>query len=510
MNSLYALIDRLIEISIENKLIDNLDEIYVRNRLLSLFNEENYEYTEKISTEFSQTLDELTNIAVNRGIIEDYLYSKDIFSSNLMNCFLDKPSVINKTFFNLYNESPKAATDYFYNLSKSSNYIKMDRIAKNIFYKVPSIYGDIDITINLSKPEKDPKQIALSKNSVNTNYPKCLLCVENEGYNGTVTHPDRANHRTISLTIGDKKWRMQYSPYVYYNEHCIVLLEEHEPMLVSKETFKRLSAFVELFPHYFLGSNAGLPIVGGSILAHEHYQGGNYIFPMNRAQSLFKFKINKFDNVLIEALKWPISTLRIKAKTVDDLIECGSYIYDNWLNYSDEERGIYKDTNGTPHNAVTPICRKEGDYFILDLALRNNRTSDEFPDGIFHPHPDVQHIKKENIGLIEVMGLAILPGRLKSELEAVKKFISFENSKSYDVNSNDLENALLNVAEYHRPWALELKQKYTADMDLDRFIEIEVGNKFVRVLEDAGVFKQTQHGIDGFKMFAESLDIQYI
>ncbi len=498
MNSLYALIDRLIEISIENRLIDTLDTIYVRNRLLSLFKIANYEETEKISTEFSKTLEELTAIAVEKGIIEDYLYAKDIFSSNLMNCFIDKPSVINKTFFDLYNESPQAATDYFYNLSKSSNYIRMDRIAKNIFYKVPSVYGDIDITINLSKPEKDPKQIALSKHNVSTNYPKCLLCVENEGYNGTVTHPDRANHRTIALNINNKKWRMQYSPYVYYNEHCIVLLEEHEPMFVSKETFKRLSSFVEIFPHYFLGSNAGLPIVGGSILAHEHYQGGNYIFPMNRAEALFKFKIDKFNDVVVEGLKWPLATLRIKAKNVEDLVECGGYIYDNWLNYADEERGIFKETNGTPHNAITPICRKEGDLFVLDLALRNNRTSEEFPDGIFHPHPDVQHIKKENIGLIEVMGLAILPGRLKNELEAVKTFLLGSEA---DISK---------VEEYHRPWAVELKEKYTSNLDIDRFIEIEVGNKFVRVLEDAGVFKQTPDGIAGFKKFAESLGIQYI
>ncbi len=514
MNSLYALIDRLIEISIDNGLIEDLDKIYVRNRLLSLFNEENYGKTGEISTNFSKTLEQLTAIAVEKGIIEDYLYAKDIFSSDMMNCFMDKPSVINKNFSNLYKTSPKAATDYFYNLSQSSNYIRMDRIAKNIFYKVPSVYGDIDITINLSKPEKDPKQIALSKNSVSTNYPKCLLCVENEGYNGTITHPDRANHRTIALNIKDKKWRMQYSPYVYYNEHCIVLLEEHEPMHVSKETFKRLSSFVEIFPHYFLGSNAGLPIVGGSILAHEHYQGGNYIFPMNRAESLFKFTIDKFKNVTVEGLKWPLATLRVKAKNVDDLVECGSYIYDSWLNYADEERGIYRDTNGTPHNAITPICRKEGELFVLDLALRNNRTSEEFPDGIFHPHPDVQHIKKENIGLIEVMGLAILPGRLKAELEAVKNFILSEEAISEVALSSDLNNscetALSKVSDYHRTWAKELKEKYTSDMELERFIEIEVGNKFVRVLEDAGVFKQTPHGIEGFKKFAESLGIQYL
>ncbi|MEG0308109.1 MAG: UDP-glucose--hexose-1-phosphate uridylyltransferase [Clostridium sp.] len=502
MNSLYSLINRLIEISIDNKLIEPLDEIYVRNRFLSAFNECNYSEISKLSTNFPETLEQLTGIAVEKGIINDYLYEKDIFSSNLMNCFLDKPSVINKNFQGLYKTSPAAATDYFYNLSKNSNYIKMDRIAKNVFFKTPSIYGDIDITINLSKPEKDSKQIALEKNVVRGNYPKCLLCRENEGYDGTITHPDRGNHRTISLDINNKAWRLQYSPYVYYNEHCIVLLDEHEPMHVSKETFKTLLSFVEIFPHYFLGSNAGLPIVGGSILAHEHYQGGNYIFPMNRAKNLFSFKLKKYDNIEITALQWPLSTLRLRCKNVDDLVECGGYIFDAWQNYSDEEHHILASTEGNPHNAITPICRKEDEYYIMDLALRNNRTTEEFPDGIFHPHKDVQHIKKENIGLIEVMGLAILPGRLKTELEDIKNFVICDDKTA--------EENFSKIAAYHKPWAVELREKYNSDVEINRFIEINIGNKFVRVLEDAGVFKQTPHGIDGFKKFADTIGAIYI
>lgn len=494
---LYSLINRLIELCIDNGLIDKMDEIYVRNRLLSSFNEENYDESEKISTNFSETLTQLTDIAVDRKIIEDYLYQRDIFSSELMNCFLDKPSVINKNFYNLYKESPSAATDYFYNLSKNSNYIKMDRIAKNIFFKTPSPYGDIDITINLSKPEKDPKQIALARNTASRTYPKCLLCVENEGYNGNASHPDRANHRTISVNMNNNMWRMQYSPYVYYNEHCIVLLEKHSPMSITENTFRSLLCFVEQFPHYFLGSNADLPIVGGSILAHEHYQGGRYTFPINRASELFNFNLKDFSDIEFSALNWPLSTIRLKSKNIESLVKCSSYILDKWRNYSDESLNILSHTGDTPHNTITPIARQSEGYFEIDLVLRNNRTTEEYPLGIFHPHDDVHHIKKENIGLIEVMGVAILPGRLKTELETVKSYILSDEASSVD--------AFENVPVPHRNWAQELKNSYNGKDDVNRFVELAVGKKFTKVLEDAGVYKLDDSGIKGFKNFITSL-----
>ena len=489
---LFSLIDRLIKICINNSLIENADEIYIRNKLLALFHENTYAKTESISTDFYETLNLLLEEAISRGMISNSLYEKDIFSSSLMDIFLDKPSVINYKFNTLYKSSPQAATNYFYSLSKASNYIRMDRIEKNLLFKAHSKYGDIDITINLSKPEKDPKQIALEKNMNKGTYPLCLLCKENEGYLGTISHPDRSNHRTISLQINNENWLLQYSPYVYYNEHCILLSEEHKPMTISKNTFKNLLSFVEKFPHYFLGSNADLPIVGGSILAHEHYQGGCYEFPINKAKELFTTHLEAFKDVKIEALQWPLSTLRISSPDIEALVNCSNYIFEAWKNYSDEDLDIVSNTLQVHHNTITPIAKKRGTMYEMYLVLRNNRTSKSHPLGIFHPHEDVHHIKKENIGLIEVMGLAILPGRLKAELEAVK---------SYILGAVSIET----VAEYHRPWAEELKSKYTGDINIHSFMELEVGKKFIRVLEDAGVYKLNDDGIKGFKRFVRSL-----
>lgn len=497
MYNLNALIDRLIEISINNNLIEDMDTVYTRNRLLSLFNENSYTpYEEKLTLSFHETLNELINIAIEKKIIEDALYSKDIFSSDIMNIFLPTPSLINKEFYKRYAISPKESTDYFYSLSKSSNYIRTDRIAKNINFKAPSKYGTMDITINLSKPEKDPKEIALARNSVKSNYPKCLLCIENEGYEGTVTHPDRANHRMIRLDLNDRTWMLQYSPYLYYNEHCIILSEDHVPMKIDISTFKNLLSFVDKFPHYFAGSNADLPIVGGSILSHEHYQGGNHRFPMNDAKKLFNFSIDGFEDVECEAIKWPISTIRLRGENIDSLVLASDLILKKWRDYSDETLDILAYSNSEMHNTITPMVRKEDGKFVVDLSLRNNRTSKEHPLGIFHPHEEVHHIKKENIGLIEVMGLAVLPGRLLKELEKIKEYLRDEIS-------------LDNIEEYHRPWALELKKKFDylkSSTDLNDFVNKELSNKFVSVLEHCGVFKLNEEGLEGFKRFTNSLN----
>ncbi|MDM0459679.1 UDP-glucose--hexose-1-phosphate uridylyltransferase [Clostridium perfringens] len=497
MYNLNALIDRLIEISINNNLIEDMDTVYTRNRLLSLFNENSYTPCgEKLTLSFHETLNELINIAIEKNIIEDALYSKDIFSSDIMNIFLPTPSLINKEFYKRYAISPKESTDYFYSLSKSSNYIRTDRIAKNINFKAPSKYGTMDITINLSKPEKDPKEIALARNSVKSNYPKCLLCIENEGYEGTVTHPDRANHRMIRLNLNDRNWMLQYSPYLYYNEHCIILSEDHVPMKIDISTFKNLLSFVDKFPHYFAGSNADLPIVGGSILSHEHYQGGNHRFPMNDAKKLFDFSIDGFEDVECEAIKWPISTIRLRGENIDSLVLASDLILKKWRDYSDETLDILAYSNSEPHNTITPMVRKEDGKFVVDLSLRNNRTSKEHPLGIFHPHEEVHHIKKENIGLIEVMGLAVLPGRLLKELEKIKEYLKNEIS-------------LDNIEEYHRSWALELKKKFDylkSSTELNDFVNKELSNKFVSVLEHCGVFKLNEEGLEGFKRFTDSLN----
>lgn len=497
MFNLNALIDRLIEISINNNLIEEMDTIYTRNRLLNLFKEENYTpMEEKLTLSFHETLTALINIALDKKLIADALYAKDIFSSEIMNVFLPSPSLINKEFFTKYSTSPEESTDYFYSLSKNSNYIRTDRIAKNISFKAPSKYGIMDITINLSKPEKDPKEIALARNSVKSNYPKCLLCIENEGYEGTVTHPDRANHRMIRLNLNNKTWMLQYSPYLYYNEHCIILSEEHVPMKINTNTFENLLEFVNQFPHYFAGSNADLPIVGGSILSHEHYQGGNHRFPMNDARKLFDFSLDAFEDVQCEAINWPISTIRLRGENIDSLVLASDLILKKWRNYSDESLDILAYSNEEPHNTITPMVRKEEGKFVVDLSLRNNRTSEEHPLGIFHPHKEVHHIKKENIGLIEVMGLAVLPGRLLKELEEIKEYL--------------LDNTSLDsIGEYHKPWVLELKKKFNylkSSTELNDFVNKELSNKFVSVLEHCGVFKLDEKGLEGFKKFTNSLN----
>lgn len=411
-----------------------------------------------------------------------------------MNCFMSKPSEVIKNFYKNYHESPVKATDYFYELSKNSNYIQTKRIAKNISYKVETEYGELDITINLSKPEKNPKDIAKAKKVKSTNYPKCLLCVENEGYVGHINQPARSNHRIIPINLMNEDWYLQYSPYSYYNEHCIVLCKEHRDMKIDKGVFERLLRFVEKFPHYFIGSNADIPIVGGSILTHDHYQGGVYEFPMAKAEDEYKFQITGFEEVRFSIVKWPMSVMRLRGDKIDSLVKASDYILNKWKSYSDESAEILAFSNGTPHNTITPIARKRGDDYEIDLVLRNNRTTEEQPFGIFHPHNDVQHIKKENIGLIEVMGLAVLPDRLKSELKEVEKYFLWKDNS---------------IAEYHISWADELKAKYVevTNETVQNIVKEETGYKFLRVLQDAGVFKRTEKGIEAFKKFISNLNI---
>jgi UDPglucose--hexose-1-phosphate uridylyltransferase len=489
---IYQLIQQLINRAIDSQLMEREDEIYARNQVLSLLNLTDFkeEVTADIShVEIPDLLDLIVDYACNHGIIEDLFDEKEIFSSKMMNCFIARPSTVNQLFYDKYKQDPKAATEYFYELSKNSNYIQMKRIRNNIEYKTATEYGELDITINLSKPEKDPRSIALERSVQKTDYPKCLLCVENEGYAGRIGHPARSNHRMIRVDLVDQPWYLQYSPYVYYNEHCIVLSEKHTDMVVSPTSFLRLLSFVEKFPHYFVGSNADLPIVGGSILTHDHYQGGNYEFAMAKAGDDWTFDLAGYPDVRCSIVKWPMSVIRLRSAHINSLVEAGSHIFDTWKAYSDENLEILAKTGETPHNTVTPIARKNGDVFELDLVLRNNRTSDEHPLGIFHPHADVHHIKKENIGLIEVMGLAVLPARLKDELVEVEKYIL---GKAAD------------VADYHLDWAESLKARYQAivnEANVADLVREEVGKKFSRVLEDAGVFKRNEAGAAGFQRF---------
>ncbi|MBM6615540.1 UDP-glucose--hexose-1-phosphate uridylyltransferase [Desemzia sp. RIT804] len=488
-----AIID-FIEIGIRKQNIAKLDRVYKTNQLLALLQKKDFVSSTVHSTPLPlvlEVLDKLVEYAVITGTIEDSASQRDVLEAKIMDLVTPLPSKINDDFWTLYENSPKEATDYFYWLSQSNNYIKTRSIAKNIHFLKDTEYGELEITINLSKPEKDSKEIARTKNAVSSSYPACLLCIENEGYEGHLTHPGRANHRLIRMSINHEIWGFQYSPYSYYNEHAIFLSEEHRPMKVKGEAYRKLLSIVETLPHYFVGSNAGLPIVGGSILSHDHYQGGRHIFPMEKAKIVVPFSLEQYPEVESGIIKWPMSVIRLKSKQPEKLVEAGAYILNKWEQYSDESVGIRAYSGEEPHNAITPIARQNKGVFELDLVLRNNRTSTEFPDGIFHPHPDVQHIKKENIGLIEVMGLAILPPRLKSELIEVEKYVL------------DQPNT---IADYHRDWAEKLKttQPITEET-VGKVIQESVGAVFLRVLEDAGVYKTTEEGKAAFKRFIETL-----
>ncbi|GEK90556.1 UDP-glucose--hexose-1-phosphate uridylyltransferase [Alkalibacterium kapii] len=472
--------------------VDALDRIYLTNRLLDLF--EKKEILQLLPSKNNhhklEMLDALVEHAVETEIIENLPSSRDVFEAKIMDIVTPLPSKINQLFWQEYNKEPKAATDFFFKLSQENNYIKTREIAKNIEYTHPTEYGDLEITINLSKPEKDPKEIALAKNT-QTDYPECKLCMENEGYEGHLTHPGRANHRIIRIDVNGEKWGFQYSPYAYYNEHSIFLSSDHRKMDVGVQAIRNLFDILTTFPHYFVGSNAGLPIVGGSILSHDHYQGGRHTFPLEKAEADYSFTIDSQPDVKAAVIKWPMSVIRLSGGDKTAVVETADIIMQKWQGYSDETVGILSEINGTPHNAVTPIARRDGEKYELDLVLRNNRTSKEYPDGIFHPHPPVQHIKKENIGLIEVMGLAILPPRLKDELQTVKEYL---------VGINDSVDAI------HKEWADELKQQndITAQ-NVTEVVDEAVGDVFLQVLQDAGVFKRDKEGQAAFQRFIKEL-----
>lgn len=506
MNISYE-IERLINYSLNKKIIEKEDIVFSRNTLLDLLNiKEPYVYKnneiidENLDTA-TEILENLLDFAVSEKIIEnDTMTERDLMNAKIMGVLLPKPSYVNNEFYKLYSEDKKEATSYFYNLSKVSNYIQVDRINKNSHWLTKTEYGDLEITINLSKPEKDLKEIAQAKLLPQLNYPKCLLCVENEGFAGNINHPARQNLRLIRLELDKEKWFMQYSPYVYYNEHCIVLCNQHVPMKTTESTFRRLLDFIEFLPHYFVGSNADIPIVGGSILTHDHYQGGCHTFPMAKAKSYEYYKHKDFSSAKISLVKWPLSIIRISSFDKEELVNLSMYIMDKWKNYTDQEADIISFTKDVPHNAITPICRKnEEGLFEIDLVLRNNRTTDEYPDGIFHPHEQLHHIKKENIGLIEVMGLAILPGRLNIELDMIKEILCGKVEFDKEVLSNP--DHILNK---HNNFIINLKNKYGTNNKLEvaeQIIKDEVGLIFLKVLEDAGVFKNNGKGHTQFRKF---------
>lgn len=492
------LIDELVCYGKKTGLVDAADEVYVKNRLLELFEMNVYEKSD-FSGEarpVNEILEDLLVIAHEKGILEeDTVTLKDLFDTKIMGLLTPPPSAVQKTFAEKYKESPKEATEYYYAFSQATNYIRKDRIAKDEKWVTETEYGPIDITINLSKPEKDPRDIAKAGKAVATGYPSCLLCRENEGYAGHFSHPARQNHRIIPMTLGGEDYYLQYSPYVYYNEHCIIFNKEHIPMKINKATFAKLLEFVTKFPHYTAGSNADLPIVGGSILSHDHFQGGNYTFAMAKAPYEKMFTMKAWPNVTAGIVKWPMSVIRLQGKNLTEIADAADHILGNWRSYTDEEAFIFSETEGTPHNTITPIARMRGDLPELDLVLRNNITTEEHPMGVYHPHSEYHHIKKENIGLIEVMGLAVLPARLKKEMALLEEAVL--------AGKNLREDEAL---EKHADWAEKWQAEHEVSPEnIHSVVQAEIGNVFAKVLECAGVYKRTEEGMKAFERFVNTI-----
>ena len=502
--TIYENIKRLTSYALKTSLIPKEDVIFTENKLLELFQLDGFEtpvvtnLPEVKVSDLEEILKEMLDYAGENKLFDDTgVASRDLFDTKIMGQLVPAPSDVIDTFHTLYNEvGPEAATDWYYKFSCDTDYIRRYRVCKDLKWKTKTSYGDLDITINLSKPEKDPKAIAAARKAKQGGYPACLLCKENEGYAGRLNHPARQNHRIIPLPLNGEDWYMQYSPYVYYNEHCIVFDSNHIPMKIDRNTFCRLLDFITWFPHYTLGSNADLPIVGGSILTHNHFQGGHYTFPMEVAGIKKEFKLKKFPKIKAGIVNWPMSVIRLDCKDKEELVNAANYILENWRKYTDEKCFIYAETNSEPHNTITPISRRHGDIFELDLVLRNNITTEEHPLGVFHPHQNLHHIKKENIGLIEVMGLAVLPSRLKKELAD----LSTAMLEGHDIRNDQ-------VLSKHADWADEIKAKYP-NFNKDNCEEIihkETGIVFSKVLEDAGVYKNTEEGLAGFMRFIETL-----
>lgn len=496
---IYQDISNLVTYAIQTGLMTEDDRAYAVNELLELLKLDEYEITEEAVSEIclEKTLNNILDYAYETGILkENSIVYRDLFDTKIMGLLTPRPHEVIANFRSLYKEDPVKATDYFYKLSQDTDYIRRYRICKDVKWTSDTPYGTLDITINLSKPEKDPKAIAAAKLAKQSGYPKCLLCMENVGYAGRVNHPARQNHRVIPITINDSRWGFQYSPYVYYNEHCIVFNSQHVPMKIERATFAKLLDFVTQFPHYFVGSNADLPIVGGSILSHDHFQGGHYEFAMAKAPLEHAFTVKGFEDVQAGIVKWPMSVIRLRCKDTARLIDLADHILKAWRGYTDEAAFIFAETDGEPHNTITPIARARGNEFELDLVLRNNLTTDEHPLGVYHPHAELHHIKKENIGLIEVMGLAVLPARLKSEMEQLAEAIL----SGKDIRADE-------TLKKHADWVDEFLPKYSnvnADTILD-ILHTEIGTVFMHVLEHAGVYKCTEEGRAAFMRFIETL-----
>ena len=488
-------VNELIEYAIEKELIEEGDRAFIRASLMAELHLTDCPCERVHSVrELSEILGELCDYAYENGIIEENsVVYRDLFDTKLMGILTDRPSSVVKKFRELYKTSPKAATDYFYKLACDSNYIRTDRIKRDLKWKVASEYGDIDITVNLSKPEKDPKAIAAAKLLPQSGYPKCALCRENEGFAGSLSKAARQNLRLIPFDMAGTPWFLQYSPYVYYNEHCIALSSEHTPMKIDRSSFEKLVGFVTEFPHYFIGSNADLPIVGGSILSHDHMQGGRYTFAMEKAEIEIPLTFKDFPEIEAGIVKWPMSVIRLRAKERGALVELADRILKAWRGYSDETVSIIAESDGEPHNTITPIARRRGELYELDLVLRNNLTTDEHPLGLFHPHREHHNIKKENIGLIEVMGLAVLPARLKDEIGEMKAAI---------LAGRDLADSPKTA--HHKEWFLAFRDNYKfTEENTEEILKSEIGNTFVRVLKDAGVYKDNECGRAAFLRFID-------
>lgn len=489
-------ISELVSYGMLNGLITEDDKVYVINRLLELFDKKDFVWSDEQVRPIHLILEDMMNYAIEQGIMEDdTITTKDLFDTKIMGLITPMPSQVREKFQRLYSESPKLATDYYYKFSQDTNYIRRDRIEKDEKWTTDTEYGQIDITINLSKPEKDPRDIAKAATAKKNEYPKCLLCEENEGYAGHISHPARQNHRIIPVTLDGEQYYLQYSPYVYYNEHCIVFNEKHIPMKIDHAVFCKLLEFVAQFPHYTIGSNADLPIVGGSILSHDHFQGGRYTFAMARAPYDYRFTLKGYDDLNAGVVRWPMSVIRLQGKDISLLADAADHILQSWQTYTDEKAFIFSETNKTPHNTITPIARIHEDLYELDLVLRNNITTAECPWGVYHPWEQYHHIKKENIGLIEVMGLAVLPARLKREMAMLEDAIL----TGQDIRSNP-------EIEKHAEWAAEWKDKYDlTEENIHSVIQDEIGRVFVKVLECAGVYKRTEEGKKAFERFLRTL-----
>ena len=487
-------IDSLVSYAMNNGLAQPVDHMVLTNRLLDILRMDDYTPSDEPQTEdIEEILAGILDYAVEKGLCDDGITARDIFDTRIMGAVTPMPREVVGMFNALYEESPEKATDWYYKFSCDTDYIRRYRIAKDMRWKYACEYGDLDITINLSKPEKDPKAIAAAKNAPQTAYPKCQLCVENEGYAGRMNHPARANHRVVPIEVCGENWCLQYSPYVYYNEHCIVFNREHIPMKIDRSAFAKLLSFVGSFPHYFVGSNADLPIVGGSILSHEHFQGGHYTFAMETAPTETSISFKGFEDITAGIVKWPMSVIRLTGADPQRIADLAEKILVKWRGYSDESVGVIAFSDGEPHNTITPIARRRGEDYELDLVLRCNITSAEHPLGVFHPHADKHHIKKENIGLIEVMGLAVLPSRLKGELADLAEAVASGKNIAED-----------EVLAKHSDWVEELKKQYTFTEDnaLDIILK-ETGKVFAAVLEDAGVYKNTSEGRKAFLRFID-------